>query len=41
MRARPISGADGKFGFLDIIENYNGTPAANIAYYSSSWLQTI
>lgn len=30
-----LSGADGKFGFLDIIENYNGTPAANIAYYSS------
>jgi len=28
-----LSGADGKFGFLDIIENYNGTPAANIAYY--------
>ena len=30
-----LNGADGKFGFLDIIENYNGTPAANIAYYSS------
>ena len=30
-----LNGADGKFGFLDIINNYNGTPAANISYYSS------
>ena len=35
IRNLSLSGADGKFGFLDIIENYNGTPAANIAYYSS------
>ena len=30
-----LKGADGKFGFLDIIENYSGTPASNISYYSS------
>tara|TARA_B100000963_G_scaffold264322_1_gene232433 strand:- start:3287 stop:4033 length:747 start_codon:yes stop_codon:yes gene_type:complete len=30
-----LVGADGKFGFLDIIDNYKGTPAANLAYYSS------
>tara|TARA_Y100000816_G_C26065660_1_gene560014 strand:+ start:53 stop:799 length:747 start_codon:yes stop_codon:yes gene_type:complete len=30
-----LNGADGKFGFLDIIDNYKGTPAANISYYSS------
>ncbi|GGW31110.1 tetratricopeptide repeat protein [Arenibacter certesii] len=30
-----LNGADGKFGFLDIIEEYNGTPAANLAKYSA------
>ena len=30
-----LYGADGKYGFLDIIENYSGTDAANISYYSA------
>ena len=30
-----LNGADGKYGFLDIIEDYSGTPAANISNYSS------
>tara|TARA_B100001063_G_scaffold53834_2_gene47867 strand:+ start:650 stop:1402 length:753 start_codon:yes stop_codon:yes gene_type:complete len=30
-----LLGAEGKFGFLDIIENYSGTPAANLSYYYS------
>ena len=30
-----LNGADGKYGFLDIIENYSGTDAANISYYSA------
>lgn len=30
-----LNGAEGKFGFLDIIEEYNGTPAANLAKYSA------
>ena len=30
-----LEGAEGKFGFLDIIDNYKGTPAANISYYYS------
>lgn len=32
--ARAINGGDGKYGFLDIIENYSGTPAAGLAQYS-------
>lgn len=30
-----LNGANGKYGFLDIIDNYGGTPAANLANYSS------
>ncbi|NJB72274.1 tetratricopeptide (TPR) repeat protein [Saonia flava] len=30
-----LRGADGKYGFLDIIEEYKGTKAANIATYSA------
>jgi len=30
-----LNGADGKYGFLDIIENYSGTHAANLATYSA------
>ena len=30
-----LNGADGKYGFLDIIENYSGTNAANLATYSA------
>ena len=30
-----LNGAEGKYGFLDIIENYSGTPAANISLYSA------
>ena len=30
-----LNGAEGKYGFLDIIENYSGTDAANISYYSA------
>ncbi len=39
---RAINGGDGKYGFLDIIENYNGTPAAALAKYSAgmSYLNT-
>jgi tetratricopeptide (TPR) repeat protein len=28
-----LQGGEGKFGFLDIINEYNGTPAANLANY--------
>src|SRR5690606_636583 len=28
-----LHGGEGKFGFLDIIKEYNGTPAANLASY--------
>src|SRR5690606_22697905 len=28
-----LQGGEGKYGFLDIIENYSGTPAANLAHY--------
>ncbi len=28
-----LQGGDGKFGFLDIIDNYGGTDAANLAHY--------
>ena len=30
-----LDGTGGKFGFLDIIDNYAGTDAANIAFYST------
>jgi len=30
-----LNGAEGKYGFLDIIEEYNGTSAANLAKYSA------
>ncbi|HLT50535.1 MAG TPA: tetratricopeptide repeat protein [Arenibacter sp.] len=30
-----LNGAEGKYGFLDIIDQYNGTPAANLAKYSA------
>lgn len=30
-----LNGSDGKYGFLDIIEEYSGTKAANIASYSA------
>ena len=30
-----LNGAEGKFGFLDIIDNYSGTAAANLSYYSA------
>ena len=33
--ARAINGGDGKYGFLDIIDNYSGTPAAGLAQYST------
>ncbi len=32
---KALNGADGKYGFLDIIEEYNGTKAANLANYSA------
>ena len=30
-----LNGAQGKYGFLDIIEEYSGTKAANLAQYSA------
>ena len=33
-----LNGANGKYGFLDIIDNYGGTPAANLATYSSGMI---
>ncbi|MDO4880246.1 MAG: tetratricopeptide repeat protein [Capnocytophaga sp.] len=30
-----LNGANGRYGFLDIIKNYNGTKASNIANYSA------
>lgn len=30
-----LNGSDGKFGFLDIIDNYPGTEAANLATYAA------
>jgi len=30
-----LNGAEGKYGFLDIIEEYSGTKAANLAKYSA------
>ena len=32
---RALNGGDGRYGFLDIIENYDGTPAAKLATYSA------
>jgi tetratricopeptide (TPR) repeat protein len=33
--ARSIRGGEGKYGFDDIIENYSGTPASDLAYFSA------
>lgn len=33
--ALALNGAEGKYGFLDIIEEYKGTKAANLARYSA------
>jgi tetratricopeptide (TPR) repeat protein len=30
-----LNGAEGKYGYLDIIEEYSGTPSANIAKYAA------
>lgn len=30
-----LNGAEGKYGFLDIIDEYGGTPAANLAHYTA------
>ncbi|MCF8714844.1 tetratricopeptide repeat protein [Joostella atrarenae] len=30
-----LNGADGKYGLLDIIDNYGGTKAANLAHYTA------
>lgn len=30
-----LNGAEGKYGYLDIIEEYSGTPSANIATYAA------
>lgn len=30
-----LNGSEGKFGFLDIIDEYSGTPTANLAKYSA------
>lgn len=32
---RALNGGEGKYGFLDIIDNYSGTPAAQLAIYSA------
>jgi tetratricopeptide (TPR) repeat protein len=32
---RALNGGEGKYGFLDIIDNYAGTPAAKLATYSA------
>lgn len=32
---RALNGGEGKYGFLDIISNYEGTPAAKLATYSA------
>ena len=32
-----LQGGEGKFGFLDIIENYGGTAAANLAHYNAGF----
>ncbi|MGB2341339.1 MAG: tetratricopeptide repeat protein [Flavobacteriaceae bacterium] len=33
--ARSIRGGEGKYGFKDIIENYSGTPASDLASFSA------
>lgn len=33
-----LHGANGKYGFLDIIDHYSGTPAADIATYSTGMI---
>ncbi|MGY8922821.1 MAG: hypothetical protein ACKVJR_03735, partial [Flavobacteriales bacterium] len=33
--SRALRGGEGKYGFLDIIENYKGTSAAKLATYSA------
>ena len=30
-----LNGGEGKYGFLDIINNYSGTDASNLSYYSA------
>ena len=32
---RALNGGEGKYGFIDIIENYSNTPAAKLAIYSA------
>ena len=32
-----LNGGEGKYGFLDIIENYGGTDAANLAHYNAGF----
>ena len=32
-----LNGGEGKYGFLDIIDNYGGTPSANIASYNAGF----
>ena len=32
---RALNGGEGRYGFLDIIENYKGTPASKLATYSA------
>ena len=32
---RALNGGDGRYGFLDIIDNYGGTPASKLATYSA------
>ena len=32
---KSLSGGEGKYGFLDIIKNYKGTPAAKLARFSA------
>jgi len=36
--ARALKGGDGRYGFLDIISNYSGTPAAELAEYSAGMI---
>ncbi|GAA4325290.1 hypothetical protein GCM10023115_40730 [Pontixanthobacter gangjinensis] len=32
-----LNGGEGKYGFLDIIDNYGGTDAANLAHYNAGF----
>jgi len=34
---RALNGGEGKYGFLDIIENYKGTSAANLLLTVQGW----